>query len=139
MQSHFIEGSFMAKQHINVRPKRYSSDQRIEPLYTRSNQNVPYFVFLKRVVYYIGGFIIAVLALRFSLLVLGASRASGFVKFIYDVSGFFVEPFNGIFTRPTYGKSTFDSATLVAIIVYAFVTIGIARLLTITKRNQDTV
>ena len=75
--------------------------------------------------------------MRFVLLLLGASQASGFVNFIYSLSGFFTAPFSGIFTRPTYGTSTFDSATLVAMIVYAVVAVGVAKLLTLNKVDRD--
>ena len=91
----------------------------------------------QRIVYYIGGAIMVLLAMRFVLLLLGASRASGFVNFIYSLSGAFVAPFSGIFKRPVYGTSTFDSATIVAVIVYAILTVGIAKLLTINKANRD--
>lgn len=96
-------------------------------------------VLAKRVVYYIGGALMALLALRFALFLLGASRASGFVDFIYALSGIFVAPFNGIFAEPTYGQARFDSATLVAIVVYALLTVGIAKLFTLGKRDPDAV
>ena len=94
-------------------------------------------VLAQRIVYYIGGVIMVLLTIRFVLLLLGASRASGFVDFIYSLSGVFVAPFNGIFKQPVYGTSAFDSATIVAIIVYAIVTVGIGKLLTINKPNRD--
>lgn len=103
----------------------------------KTDQSVSSSVFAQRLIYYIGGAILVILGIRFALLLLGASRASGFVNFIYSLSGAFVAPFNGIFTRPTYGTSTFDSATLVAIIVYAIVTVAIARLVTMNNRNRD--
>lgn len=105
----------------------------------RTSESVPGSVLAGRIVYYVGGTILTLLAIRFVLLLLGASQASSFVNFIYSLSGIFVAPFNGIFTRPTYGTSTFDSATLVAMIVYALVTVGIARLITIGDRNRDAV
>lgn len=103
----------------------------------RTDQSVPGSVLAQRIVYYIGGTILVLLAARFVLLLLGASEASGFVNFIYSLSGVFVAPFNGIFTRPTYGTSTFDSVTIVAMIVYGILTVAIAKLLTIGSRNRD--
>ena len=104
----------------------------------KTSQSVPGSVLANRIVYYIGGAILTILAARFVLLLLGASQASGFVNFIYSLSGIFAAPFNGIFTRPTYGTSTFDSATLVAMFVYAIITVAIARLISIGDRNRDT-
>ena len=105
----------------------------------RTNQTVSGDVFARRIIYYIGGAISTLLILRFALLLLGASKSSAFVNFIYNLSGIFVAPFNGIFTRPTYGTSTFDSATIVAIIVYTIVTAGIARLVSIASPHSDSV
>lgn len=94
-------------------------------------------VVAQRVVYYIGGFIIALLALRLVLQLLGANQGSEFVSFIYGLSGIFVAPFFGIFGEPTFGQSQFETSTLVAMIVYALVTVGIAKLLALTRPHQE--
>lgn len=93
--------------------------------------NVPGAVVARRVVYYIGGVIVALIALRFVFLLLGANQGSAFVDFIYGLSGVFVAPFNGIFGEPTFGISYFETSSLVAIIIYALLTIGIGKLLTL--------
>lgn len=92
-------------------------------------------VVAQRVVYYIGGVIIAFLALRFILQLLAANQGNFFVDLVYGVSGFFVVPFWGIFGEPTYGQSQFETSTLVAMIVYALLTVGIAKLFTL-KENE---
>jgi cytochrome b len=94
-------------------------------------------VIAQRVIYYIGGVIIALLIVRLLLQLLGANQESGFVNFIYGLSGVFVAPFNGIFGEPTFGASHFDSSALVAIIVYAILTVGIAKLLTVTRPHDE--
>jgi hypothetical protein len=91
----------------------------------------------QRVVYYIGGFIISLLALRLILLLLGASQGNAFVDFVYALSGLFAAPFQGIFGTPVYGNSVFDTSTVVAIIVYAILTVGIAKLFTLTRPSTD--
>lgn len=88
-------------------------------------------VVAKRVVYYIGGVIVALIALRFLFLLLGANRESGFVDFIYNLSAVFVAPFTGIFGEPEFGVAYFETSALVAIVVYALVTIGIGKLFTL--------
>lgn len=90
-------------------------------------------VVASRVVWYIAGFIIALLAIRMILLMLGANRDSGFVDFIYALSGFFAAPFAGIFPAPTYGQFFFDTASLVGIVVYALIAWGVAKLLTLNR------
>lgn len=108
-----------------------------EEVHTR--QAVPGAVLGQRIVYYIGGAILVLLTVRFLLLLLGASRASDFVDFIYSLSSVFVAPFNGIFDEPVYGNSVFDSATLVAMLVYAILMVGIAKLFTLNRRDRDSV
>ncbi len=91
-------------------------------------------VVASRVIWYIAGFVIALLAIRTLLLALGANRATGFVDFIYSVSGVFAAPFSGIFVTPSYnGQFYLDSASLVAIVVYALVAWGTAKLFTLTS------
>lgn len=95
-------------------------------------------VIMRRIVYYIGGVIIALIALRVILLILGASQSSAFVDFVYVVSGLFAWPFHGIFNyQPTYGASTFEISSVIAIIVYALLTVGIGKLFTLGKTRSD--
>lgn len=130
----------MEEQQTEVRNQAVvNGNESLQRQTVKTSTTVPGSVLAKRVVYYIGGAILTLLAIRFVLLLLGASQASGFVNFIYSLSGIFVAPFNGIFTRPTYGTSTFDSATIVAIIVYAIVTAGIAKLIGLGDRHPDAV
>ena len=51
----------------------------------------------ERVVYLVGGVLLAVLGLRFLLMLLGANSGAGFADFIYTVSHPFVSPFFGLF------------------------------------------
>jgi len=95
-------------------------------------------VIAQQVTYYIGGAIIALLALRLAFQLLGASQASGFVDFIYGLSGVFVAPFFGIFGEPSFGSSQFETSTVVAIVIYGLLTVGIAKLFTL-GRPQDEV
>lgn len=95
-------------------------------------------VVLKRVVWYIAGIIIALLAARVILLLLGANRDSGFVDFVYALSEIFAAPFYGIFNYvPAYGQSVLELSSLVAIAVYALIAWGIASLTTLTKTNPS--
>lgn len=94
-------------------------------------------VIAQRVIYYIGGVIIALLLVRFLLQLLGANQGSGFVDFIYGLSAGFASPFFGIFGDPTFGQSHFETSTVVAIVVYSLVIVGIAKLLTITRPHEE--
>lgn len=104
----------------------------------QSESTVSSSVMLKRVVWYIAGVIIALLAIRVVLLLLGANRDSGFVDFVYALSGVFAAPFYGIFNyQPVYGQATLELSSLVAIAVYALIAWGIAKLTTLTKSNPS--
>lgn len=103
-----------------------------------SRTSVPAAVLAKRVVYYITGFIVILLLLRILLLLLAANQGNGFVDFIYALSGFFASPFYGIFSyTPAYGSSVFELSSVVAILVYALVGWGIAKLVTLGSTRRE--
>lgn len=94
-------------------------------------------VVARRIVYYVVGVIVALLALRIVLLLLAANQGSGFVDFVYALSGFFAVPFYGMFNyQPSYGQSVFEISSVVAIIVYSLAGLGIAKLFTLTKSDE---
>lgn len=85
-----------------------------------------------RVVWYITGVIVTLLALRMILQLLGANEGNGFVDLVYGLSGIFAGPFFGMFSyEPSYGVSYFETSTLVAMLVYALIGYGLARLFTL--------
>ena len=88
-------------------------------------------VVAQRVVWYIAGFIITFLVLRVVLLLLAANQGNVFVDLVYGIGGFFAAPFSGIFAAPTYGQVFFDTACIVAIVVYALLAWGIAKAFTL--------
>jgi hypothetical protein len=93
-------------------------------------------VVAQRVVWYIVGFIIALLALRLILQLLGANQGNPFVDLIYGLSGIFAAPFFGMFSyTPSYGVSYFEVSTLVAILIYALIGWGIAKLFTLNSSH----
>lgn len=95
-------------------------------------------VVARRIVYYLAGVIIALLALRIVLLLLAANEGSAFVDFIYALSGFFAVPFYGMFNyQPSYGQSVFEISSVVAIVVYSLAALGIAKLFTLTKSDES--
>ena len=96
-------------------------------------------VVARRIVYYILGVIVTFLILRMVLLLLAANQGTWFVDFVYAVGGFFAAPFFGVFSyEPVYGRSVFEVSSLVAVVVYSLLAVGIAKLFTLTK-SDDTV
>lgn len=71
-------------------------------------------------VYFVVSLIEVILAFRLVLRLFGASQASGFVEFIYDVSAPLVAPFFGIFRSDfDFAQGVLEVETLVAMLVYA--------------------
>ncbi len=92
-------------------------------------------------VYFLFGIVEILLAFRFVLKLSGASATSGFVSFIYDLSGAFTWPFEGIF-RSLFGQgaettAVFEPSTLVAIAVYAVIAWGIVSLVAILSGERQ--
>ena len=83
----------------------------------------------KQVIYFIFGAVNVLLAMRFVLLLLGASQASSFVRLIYGLSRPFVLPFQGIFGQPTFEGSVIEWSSLVGIVVYVLIAYGLARVI----------
>ena len=89
----------------------------------------------ERVVWFICGVILSLLAIRFLFALLGANASNGFADFIYTVTSPFVSPFFGLFGYDfTAGRASFELFTLVAMLIYALVTYAVAKLVTITRR-----
>lgn len=88
---------------------------------------------ITRVVYWLLGILEALLAFRLVLKLLGASTSSSFVTFIYNASKIFVAPFAGIF-KPI--EAGFETSTLIAMLVYALVGWGLAKLLAIVTNSS---
>jgi YggT family protein len=91
-----------------------------------------------QVLYYIGGVLLSLLAIRFVLSLLGANRGNGFADFIYGITYPFVAPFFGLFGYDvSYGVARFEFETLVAMAIYALLIYAIAKLINMVHRNSD--
>lgn len=83
---------------------------------------------LSQLIWFIFGLIELLLAIRILLLLLGA-RLVGFAGSIYDLSRVFVAPFQNIFPSPSVSGAYFDSAAILAMIVWGLVAWGITALI----------
>lgn len=87
------------------------------------------------IIYFLFGALEILLAFRLIFRLAGANPSSTFVSFVYALSDLFVWPFTGIFgTATARGAETtavFEPATIVAIVVYAVLAWGFARLVVI--------
>lgn len=79
-------------------------------------------------IYYVLGIIEALLGLRLLFRLLGANPSSGFVSFLYTLTRVFILPFIGIFKTVASDGAVFEPATALAMIIYALIAYGAARL-----------
>ena len=86
-----------------------------------------------QVVWYILAVIEVLLAFRFVLRLLAANPAAGFTDFIYTLSYPFVAPFMAVFSTTRVAASAFEWTTLLAMVVYWMLAIGIIRIFTMSK------
>lgn len=91
----------------------------------------------ERIVWYVAGVLLVLLAFRFVLALLGANPNNGFANFIYEASHPFVAPFFSLFGyNLQYGVSRFETFTLVAMAVYAVIAYGLAKLVTLGRAER---
>jgi uncharacterized protein YggT (Ycf19 family) len=91
----------------------------------------PYNYRAVQVAWFVTALISTLIALRFTLKLLGASPQAEFVGFIYGVSAPLVAPFRGIFPDSAQGFFVFEPSSLVAMVIYLLIGWGIVALIKI--------
>ena len=91
---------------------------------------------ISRIIWFVAGVILLLLAFRFVLALLGANTTNAFAQFIYNTSHPFVAPFFNLFSYNNiqYGVSRFEIYTLVAMAVYAAIAWVLSALANIGRR-----
>lgn len=83
-----------------------------------------------QIIWYILGIVEVLLAFRFIFKLLGANPGAGFSSFIYGVTYPFATPFLSVFQNSRIvSGSVFEWTTLLAILVYWIIAMGIIKLL----------
>ena len=87
-----------------------------------------------QIVWYILGIVEVLLAFRFLLKLFGANSGAGFTSFVYGVTYVFAQPFLYVFqnTQIITG-SIFEWTTLLAMLVYYLIALGIIRMFLMSK------
>lgn len=94
---------------------------------------------IDRIIWFLTGLLLLLLAFRFVLALLGANPANGFANFIYTASYPFVAPFFGLFGYNLhYGISHFEIFTLVAMAVYAAIAWALTSLVALAGSYRAT-
>jgi len=87
-----------------------------------------------QVVWFILGIIEILLAFRFVLKLLSANPAAGFTSFIYGTTYMFAAPFLAVFRNSRIVEgSIFEWTTLLAMLVYWVIALGIIKLFLMSK------
>jgi hypothetical protein len=95
-------------------------------------------IVLDRIIWFVAGLLITLLAFRFIFALLGANPANSFAHFVYSVSHPFVALFFSLFSyNYQYGVSRFETYTIVAILVYAVVAYFLSWLVNIPARRVE--
>jgi hypothetical protein len=103
-----------------------------------ATERAPYNFRAAAAVGFVVGAIDIIIAARFLGKLFGASAHSAFVNFIYQVSGPMVAPFTGIFGDTGSKTNTFETASLVALVVYAVLGWGLVVLIRIITAPKGT-
>lgn len=86
-----------------------------------------------QIIWYILGFVEALLIFRIVLKAIGANPFSGFVNLVYTLSDPLALPFAGIVGASVNGSSVIEWSTLFAAIVYLLLAFGLVNLLQLIK------
>lgn len=130
LQSVNTGGSSMESRHENyVDSTGDQVDSHVEIYNNKNLSRANMRNWITTVIYFVLGVLEVILGLRFIFRLLGASAASDFTTFLYNLSHGFVAPFNGIFNDQTLGtNSVFEFSTLVAMLIYALIGWGLIAL-----------
>jgi hypothetical protein len=79
----------------------------------------------------------ALLAFRFVLKLLGANPYAGFTDLIYTLSAVPLAPFRFVFGTNNLGAATFEWSTLLAMLVYYFIAIGLIKAFAMSRHVNE--
>lgn len=126
MSEHTQQVKEVTKDGIITNTTKETSNDEVEPIRDEKTS------IIARIIWYIAGVLLVLLAFRFVFVLLGANPVNSFANFIYTTSHPFVSPFFGLFGYSIrYGVSRVELSTLVAMAVYAIVALGMSKALTI--------
>lgn len=87
-------------------------------------------------VWFVLGVIEVFIGFRVILKLLAANPGSPFADFVYTISRVFVSPFFGLTAEPAAGRAVLEIPSIIAMLVYAIVGVGIERLLWVLFYRQ---
>lgn len=123
--------------HVGTQASDHASDKVVtEETLTRDVDDNPGITRTQLVIQYLVGLISGLLLIRFLLVLFGANPFNGFVSLIDTITDPLVAPFRGLFgVEISSGAARFEVETLVAIIIYTLIGLGIVRLLDVFRKQ----
>jgi hypothetical protein len=100
----------------------------------RTSQNEPererrIFTFkATQLVWLLFGILIALIALRIGLMLIGANSANPIVALVYGFTGLFLFPFTGLIGSPTSGNMVLELSSVFAMLVYGLIAWAIVKI-----------
>ncbi len=83
---------------------------------------------ISAVVWTVTGFIEILIGLRILFKLLAANAGNGFVDFIYNLSGVFADPFQGIVQDVSSGSTILEINSLIAMLIFALIAWGVVKI-----------
>ena len=74
------------------------------------------------------GILLALIALRIGLMLIGANSASPIVALIYGFTGLFLFPFTGLINSPTSGDMVLELSSMFAMLIYGLIAWAIVKI-----------
>jgi hypothetical protein len=74
-----------------------------------------------QLVWLLFGILVALIALRVGLKLIGANPDASIVAAIYGITGVFLIPFTGLISSPTVGRMVLELSSLFAILIFALI------------------
>lgn len=91
-----------------------------------------------QIVWYLLTILEMLLAFRFVLKLFAANPSAGFTSFIYGITHFFTAPFLSVFNASKVAGNIFEWTTLLAMLVYWVLAVGIIKLFLMGKTVSTT-
>ena len=105
----------------------WNDDYYDDPEEIRARQAIIYSR-IANVVWFITFVILSLILLRFVMLLINANEENAFVSWVYSTSEFFVRPFLGITSDPSFNGFVFEINSLIAMLIYMLIIYGILQL-----------
>jgi len=93
---------------------------------------------VSQIIWLLFGGLEALIGIRVILMLIGANPANGFTAFVYQLTQFFLWPFQNLIANPTFQNMTLEVTSIIAMIVYALLGWLIVRMIWVVFYRSPT-